>query len=331
MSTLSCRFCAHRNPPGAKFCSDCGSPLALKPCPKCEAITDVDAELCRQCGAPFDSAVATDAAAEAASPIGQTGDIEERAGALGVPRESLHVPESLADRLGGKVTARPNDEKVEPQVPPALDGSADVAETDGDPPVALRSHAFAPAARPFRWVTLAVALIAIGVAGYYVYAGRIPDVPQDGDVALAGKDTPASAPPLGSSPASATQQPASTTSPAEPAISPAEPVQSQPEAVKAQPEAVQPKPEPVQSRAATVKSQRESVVRTRKPQDPAALATQRLIARDLGRDAEAPSRPATPLDKDAIATQRLIERELGPFLPDKADGTSGDDLPAIIN
>jgi ribosomal protein L40E len=112
MSTLSCRFCAHRNPPGAKFCSDCGSPLALKPCPKCEAITDVDAECCHQCGAPFDTAVATEAAAEAPSPVQQTGDTEVRAGAAGVPRESVHVPESLANRLGGEAAARPNDVKV---------------------------------------------------------------------------------------------------------------------------------------------------------------------------------------------------------------------------
>jgi hypothetical protein len=54
-----------------------------------------------------------------------------------------------------------------------------------------------------------------------------------------------------------------------------------------------------------------------------------LIARDRGRDADAPSRSAAPLDKDAIATQRLIERELGPFIPDKANGTSRDALPAI--
>jgi hypothetical protein len=323
MSTLSCRFCGHRNPPGAKFCSDCGSPLALKPCPKCEAITDVGAECCHQCGAPFDMAVATDAVAEAASPIQQASDIDERAGAVGVPVEGAHVPESLADRLGGTVTPRPHDEKVEPQVPPSPEGRFDVAEADDDPPIGLRSHAFAPAPRPFRWATLALALIAIGVAGYYVYAGRMSDVPQDADVALVGKDTPPSAPPAGSNPPSAAQQSAATKSPAEPVQSPAEPVQPQSESVS-------PQPESMQSRAETVKAQRESTVRTRKPQDHAALATQRLIARDLRSDADAPGAPATQLDKDAIATQRLIERELGPFLPDKANGTSRD-APAAIN
>jgi len=335
MSTLSCRFCAHRNPPGAKFCSDCGSPLALKPCPKCEAITDVDAELCRQCGAPFDAAVATDAAAEAPGSIQQTVDVEDRAGAIAVPRESAHVPESLADRLGGSATARRNDEKVEPQVPLSLDGSSDVTEADDDPPGALRSRAFAPAPKPFRWVTAAVAVIAIGVAGYYIYAGRIPDVPRHGEVALAGKNTPAPAPTLGSSPASTTQQLESTKSSAEPAISPAgpvapptKPVKSPAEPVQSQPEAVQPQSESMRPRP-TVKSQKEPAVRTRKPHDPATLATKRLIARDPGADADAPDRPSAPLDKDAIATQRLIERELGPFLPDKANAASRDALPAV--
>lgn len=341
MSTLSCRFCAHRNPPGAKFCSDCGSPLELKPCPKCEAVNDVGALLCHQCGARFDAAPATDAAAQDPNPFQPTSDLDDRAGARGVPQqsapqESVHIPESLAERLGGQGTARSNYMKVEPRVPVALDGNPGGAEADDDPPIALRSYAVSSSRGPFRGVTLAVALISIGVAGYYVYTGRISEVLQDRDVALAGKSTPESAPPAGSNSAPATAQsetmkppPAEPATSASEAMSPAEAVNSQPATVQPQPASAQPQPEPAELRAETVKSRKEPAARTRKPPGPSALATQRLIARDLGRDADAPGGPATPLDKDAIETQRLIERELGPFLPDKANGTSRDTLPAI--
>lgn len=46
-----CRFCAHVNPDGAKFCNDCGSPLHLRPCALCHAINDVTATRCHVCDA----------------------------------------------------------------------------------------------------------------------------------------------------------------------------------------------------------------------------------------------------------------------------------------
>src|SRR5436190_14615663 len=46
-----CAFCAHRNPAGAKFCNDCGSPLHLKPCSQCDAINNQTATNCYKCGA----------------------------------------------------------------------------------------------------------------------------------------------------------------------------------------------------------------------------------------------------------------------------------------
>lgn len=48
-----CLFCDHRNPGGAKFCSDCGSPLDLKPCKQCEAVNSQAATNCYKCGAEF--------------------------------------------------------------------------------------------------------------------------------------------------------------------------------------------------------------------------------------------------------------------------------------
>ena len=46
-----CRFCDHHNPPAAKFCNECGSPLHLRPCNQCDAVNDQAATYCYQCGA----------------------------------------------------------------------------------------------------------------------------------------------------------------------------------------------------------------------------------------------------------------------------------------
>ncbi len=65
MSDLACNFCAHGNPEGSTFCNECGSPLNLTLCSRCEAINVVWASECSQCGAPLSS-----------------GDTEEMAAAL---------------------------------------------------------------------------------------------------------------------------------------------------------------------------------------------------------------------------------------------------------
>ena len=49
MSFNGCRFCDHRNPAAAKFCSACGGALHLAPCPHCGAVSDVAATVCYQC------------------------------------------------------------------------------------------------------------------------------------------------------------------------------------------------------------------------------------------------------------------------------------------
>src|SRR5919109_3770478 len=49
-SLLSCQ---HENPSGAKFCSQCGTRLALR-CTKCFTELPGDAKFCLECGAPVD-------------------------------------------------------------------------------------------------------------------------------------------------------------------------------------------------------------------------------------------------------------------------------------
>jgi len=67
--------------------------------------------------------------------------------------------------------------------------------------------------------------------------------------------------------------------------------------------------------------------RGRKTPDTGAIATQRLVARDIQDLASPPDGAPSPLttDRDAAATQRLIKRELGEFLPApnvRSDGSS---------
>jgi|SRR5689334_13972236 len=92
MSDLACNFCAHGNPEGSKFCNECGSPLNLTPCGRCEAVNAVSAERCHQCDAPLSSGdpVGAEPPAMALSEIAQS--------AGSAPTRDDPVPISLAER-----------------------------------------------------------------------------------------------------------------------------------------------------------------------------------------------------------------------------------------
>jgi hypothetical protein len=53
MSASTCAFCLHQNPAGAKYCNECASPLALKPCRACDAVSARGAAACHRCRAAF--------------------------------------------------------------------------------------------------------------------------------------------------------------------------------------------------------------------------------------------------------------------------------------
>src|SRR5687767_10111908 len=53
MSASTCAFCLHENPAGAKYCNDCSSPLALKPCRACDAVNTRTASACHRCRTAF--------------------------------------------------------------------------------------------------------------------------------------------------------------------------------------------------------------------------------------------------------------------------------------
>ncbi|NTU62155.1 MAG: zinc ribbon domain-containing protein, partial [Chloroflexi bacterium] len=47
--TVRCPKCGHPGEADAKFCDECGSPLA-KTCPSCQRVNDHDAKFCANCG-----------------------------------------------------------------------------------------------------------------------------------------------------------------------------------------------------------------------------------------------------------------------------------------
>src|SRR2546427_8163049 len=48
---LPCSSCGHENPSRARFCLECGGPLALR-CPGCQAELPAAAKFCLECGTP---------------------------------------------------------------------------------------------------------------------------------------------------------------------------------------------------------------------------------------------------------------------------------------
>ena len=102
-----CPFCKHINPASAKFCSDCGSPLHLKPCPKCEAVNDWAATNCHSCGDEF--ARTTEAIVPHAAPAHD--DIATRPLATDAAAGRHHPPlyELAAQKPGALTRASGND------------------------------------------------------------------------------------------------------------------------------------------------------------------------------------------------------------------------------
>src|SRR3990172_949779 len=62
---MTCPECQHENPPGTKFCGECGAVLSA-PCPTCSAVNPPGNKFCGECGTPLGAGarVSTPARAE---------------------------------------------------------------------------------------------------------------------------------------------------------------------------------------------------------------------------------------------------------------------------
>lgn len=331
MPTLSCSFCRHANPPGAKFCNECGSPLNLRPCPRCEAVTDAGAGICHQCGAAFDTEdapsivtavthAATTSEAESDVPDSHRdrplppprdtatrprmplrGDADDDAPAsseltrVAEPDPSTHIPEWLAERFDAANragTARTRTQtESEPEAPIGAAGE-DRAEA---PSRSLLAEYDAHRPRRRLVPLLAIAAIAIAAGAYYAWFEAARSVPVIAPAPTAPAAAAVPAPASGAVPrAPAAAHDAATTS--QPPV--ASPPPSSPAAATAEPLATTP------PRGLRARTERSTGATT-------ATSTQaRRAASDTERSTDRP----TQRERDADETRRLIERDLGRFM-----------------
>jgi hypothetical protein len=393
MSRISCSFCTNSNPPDAKFCNQCGSPLGLKPCPACEAVNEAAALACHQCGAVLEAAPAEavtrsgePSSAEAAvsfagqmspdadamdtvaghAPLAVAGSITTPPFTVDAAQDApIHIPESFADRL--ERDAGPHAfERVEPRIAHPDDRGAPEAVTPYTRSAAVRSRG-----RAWRAPVALAAVVAIASVAYYAYERDIPGLDRLAELARgerhaeapapaerASQGLPRAAAASGAPAADASSQPGNdaqnasspapaTTAPDTPApesnpasaalvsVLPGAPGQPQVDAGSTQPAAssatpkARPSAAPARNNDETARQRTDAAGRSRWQAEADAIATQRLIARDLGTATGPPvNAAAAPLDRDAAATQRLIERDLGPFLHRNDRSLRGGTYPA---
>ena len=182
-----CPFCAHPNPAGAKFCNECGAPLHLRPCNRCEAVNNQVAKNCYKCGMSL-SMPSTAAEAAPVWPALDTAVASASLGDLCFESGQARLTESVAEsqdvrlRQSGDETAAARDGTVEPiahgprspgedMTPPLSteDRAADAIPLHG-PGAATGRH---PLSRSALAVVLSAALLtAVGGSAYYVYRNQ---------------------------------------------------------------------------------------------------------------------------------------------------------------
>jgi len=266
------------------------------------------------------------------------------------PRPSASVAEAIAARSRASSS-------VADAIPARPGASASVADATAARPRARASVADATAARPrgrasvadalprgeprgrapdsradrrrarassgLLGAAIALAVLALGVAGYFTFVDGVPGSRSDSAVAFGERQGKASASEdsarAGGSPGVATKSsgaeaganppPASVDSVAAPTANPAAAALVS-----------------VQPGAPGVRAPNASGA----PAPTAAKSGSRSAASTTAADSAPPaSRTRRPSDAAAIATQRLIERDLKPFLPPKTTGTEGNTYPSI--
>src|SRR5258706_4705741 len=167
MSSVCCNFCARGNPEGSKFCNECGSLLNLTLCSRCEAINNVSAKQCYQCGAPLPSAETEETAIPPAPLTEITQDAET------VPTKDDPVPIALEERLGALlrdqcvISREAQATTVEDPPSPAAAVTADPARHNDDRPVnpVHGGHATYPGRNPARARGFLFVVVLVAVAG----------------------------------------------------------------------------------------------------------------------------------------------------------------------
>jgi ribosomal protein L40E len=273
MSLFHCRFCDHDNPPGARFCNACGSPLYLKPCSQCDAVNESAATQCYQCGAPLPAGNATEEAL-----IGTTPALSSAVEAApGAEVERGNAAGSFAERFEVEFGEfRPSlFESTSPERGAGTPAIGDLRRTSTSADAAQPHESFKRTGLAPMGALLILALVIIGAGVYYAY--------EHTGARVAGADVvAASHPPAQEEPAAETKA----TVPTNEASTPTATNVTNEAPALAPPESAEPTPAP-------------PVPRRSAPH-----------AVNKGTAAQ-PAKSAAPSDASAIATQRIIERELG--------------------
>ncbi|MEF8700022.1 MAG: zinc ribbon domain-containing protein [Candidatus Accumulibacter sp. UW26] len=136
MLSHQCLFCDHENPPDARFCNDCGSPVDMQACNACGAINKRTSSHCYKCGSALTPSVApdfglanADTSVDAAAPLATMATQGQSAWMLNdlvIEDGRLAIPESAANLLGAHSGVR-HEVMVAATTEPALATSADLA------------------------------------------------------------------------------------------------------------------------------------------------------------------------------------------------------------
>jgi hypothetical protein len=349
MSSVSCHFCSQCNPAGSKFCNQCGSPVDLKPCAKCEAMNHIAVDRCYQCGTPF--AIDENLEfAEAGASARNASAAPSGAGEVGV--ESGSTRQESANPLPERIPVVLS-QRMDPASAPADAGrherahaqasAQDLPGADDDPWIdprrALGTARDTARRAERRGATRAafagVVVCAVVGAGYYAYQAQM--LPRVANVARAlhlSNDPAPGATPASSS-ATSPSSPSGTV-PASPAATAREesrqgstaagpatiaPATSAAAAGASPPGGTNDAPSTSAVPSASTSTSAAAAAPGASTQPPATStpASTTSRRRNVSRGASPPStrngaaQPA--IDKDAAATQRLIERDLGRFLP----------------
>jgi hypothetical protein len=298
MFNVVCNFCARGNPEGSKFCNACGSPLNLTLCSRCEAINNVSAKQCHQCGASL-SPTETEETAIPPAGLTEIGQDDERVIAKDDP-----LPVALEKRLDSLLDARlaPDAPQATTAEEPTLLAASPMADAPGhtdDRPLNPAHGGHAPyagrnPARTHGFLLVAV-LVALGGAGYLAFVNPThPPSPRTmtGEGSTSVPESPSSTVPAQAEPAENPKQ-----SPAEDPLPTSGPLP--------------PSAESFDSPATTAESIQEAT-HTGKAEssggETAPIANTR--ANSLPRRTASQGRTKDQAERDAIATQRLITREL---------------------
>ena len=333
MPRLACKFCAHSNPEGSKFCNECGSPLNFAPCPRCEAINSVSDRECFQCGAPLSWFAAEE------TPAVPVGVMETSQSAEGSATGRDSVPLALADRL--ELPWDPHALSQEPHIVLERDPSL-ATEPAGDAGGRGDEHPIRPlpggradygGRTPGLALGICFGLALIAIAGAVYWASLNPTLLPGSRTATSeppattaerAESTPAAPPQTADAPTETRESAApvreSKSSGVEagpPAAgsseSPTPALQSKAAGAEVQPTVTEKPPKSADaqlpSKGATAKSSRGGTTKTAAARASSAKPPSTL----------APARTAEQEERDAVATRRLIERELAGSAPSAPD------------